>query len=106
MQIKAHLILFQKGSGVYIAKVHTLGAMDQNVDLLAKMAKIVMFVNSLPEFLKIEIFLQKQKFENITYHLKLHRGGPRKNTFYQTPQSKDEILCYRMVKSDQKSVKK
>ena len=43
MQIKAHLILFQKGSGVYVAKVHTLGAMDQNVDLLAKMPKIVVF---------------------------------------------------------------
>ena len=43
VQIKAHLILFQKGSGVYVAKVHTLGAMDQNVDLLSKMPKIVVF---------------------------------------------------------------
>ena len=43
MQIKAHLILFQKGSEVYVAKVHTLGDTDQNVDLLAKMPKIIVF---------------------------------------------------------------
>ena len=39
MQIEAHSILFQKGGGAYVAKINTLGAMDQNVDLLAKNAK-------------------------------------------------------------------
>ena len=39
MQIKAHSILFQKGCGDHVAKINTLGAMDQNVDLLAKMQK-------------------------------------------------------------------
>ena len=41
MQIEAHSILFQKGSGAHVAKINTLGAIDQNVDLLAKMPKIV-----------------------------------------------------------------
>ena len=43
MQIKAHSILFQKGRGDHVAKINTLGAMDQNVDLLAKMPKTVVF---------------------------------------------------------------
>ena len=46
VQIKAHSILFQKGWGDHVAKINTLGAMDQNVDLLAKMPKIVVFQKS------------------------------------------------------------
>ena len=33
----------KKGHWVHVAKINTLGAMGQNVDLLAKMPKIVVF---------------------------------------------------------------
>ena len=46
VQIKAHSITFQKVVGDHVAKMYTLGAMDQNVVLLAKMPKIVVFLAS------------------------------------------------------------
>ena len=57
MQIKAHLILFQKVWGVHIAKINTLEAMDQNVVLVAKIPKIAIFWPPLQELSKF--FSQK-----------------------------------------------
>ena len=42
-QIVALNVLMKKGHWVHVAKINTLGAMGQNVDLLAKMPKIVVF---------------------------------------------------------------
>ena len=67
--------------GDHVAKINTLGAMDQNDDLLAKMPKIVVFWPSPSGILENQNFF-RQNFSLGIYHLKMIRGGFGRNIFY------------------------
>ena len=63
MQIKAHL--------AHLSKIHTLGAMGVNDDLLAKMQKIIVFrVAPTGIFENRKIFCKNFSLGIITYHFK------------------------------------